>query len=95
MRIDLLYGIFGPGLRRAADVIGFVFFALYVGALVWVGTQMAWGSYLQSEGTGTPWNPPIWPVKAAIPIAGALLLLQGVVNLLRDLGWVPEAQLAT
>jgi TRAP-type mannitol/chloroaromatic compound transport system permease small subunit len=47
---------------------------------------MGWTSFTQSEGTGTPWNPPIWPVKLAIPIAGALLLLQGIANLLRDLG---------
>ncbi len=91
VRIDLIYGALPPTLRLIADVASFVFFALYVGALVWVGTQMAWGSFLQSEGTGTPWNPPIWPVKMAIPIAGLLLLLQGIVNLLRDLGVVPEA----
>ena len=53
---------------------------------------MAWGSFLQSEGTGTPWNPPIWPVKTAIPIAGLLLLLQGIVNLVRELGIVPERE---
>ncbi len=31
----------------------------------------------------------IWPVKAAIPAAGLLLLLQGISNLIRDLGWAP------
>jgi TRAP-type mannitol/chloroaromatic compound transport system permease small subunit len=93
VRIDLIYGVLPPGAKRAADVFSFVFFSLYVGALIWVGTQMAWGSFLQSEGTGTPWNPPIWPVKMAIPIAGLLLLLQGIVNLLRDLGVVPAAEM--
>jgi TRAP-type mannitol/chloroaromatic compound transport system permease small subunit len=95
VRIDLIYGTLPPGPKRIADVLGFIFFSLYVVALVWVGTQMAWGSFLQSEGTGTPWNPPIWPVKMAIPVAGVLLLLQGIVNLLRDLGIVAEAELAT
>lgn len=93
VRIDLIYGVLPPGVKRAADVFSFAFFSLYVGALIWVGSQMAWGSFLQSEGTGTPWNPPIWPVKMAIPIAGLLLLLQGIVNLLRDLGVVPEAEM--
>ena len=92
VRIDLIYGVLPPHLKRAADLISFACFALYVGALLWVGTQMAWTSFLQSEGTGTPWNPPIWPVKAAIPIAGLLLLLQGVVNLLREMHVVPEAE---
>lgn len=90
VRIDLIYGALGPSAKRVADVISFICFALYVGALVWVGTQMAWSSFLQSEGTGTPWNPPIWPVKMAIPIAGLLLLLQGIANLLRELGVVAE-----
>jgi len=47
---------------------------------------MAWASIQQGETTGTPWSPPIWPVKLAIPVAGLLLLLQGIANLLRDLG---------
>jgi len=92
VRIDLVYGVLPPRAKLLADVIGFVCFCLYVGALVWVGTQMAWSSFLQSEGTGTPWNPAIWPVKMAIPIAGSLLLLQGIVNLFRDLGVVREAE---
>jgi TRAP-type mannitol/chloroaromatic compound transport system permease small subunit len=92
VRIDLIYGVLGPSAKRVADVISFICFAIYVGALVWIGTRMAWSSFLQSEGTGTPWNPPIWPVKMAIPIAALLLLLQGIANLLRELGLVAEAE---
>jgi TRAP-type mannitol/chloroaromatic compound transport system permease small subunit len=90
VRIDLIYGILGPSAKAVADVITFVCFAIYVGALVWVGSEMAWSSLQQSEGTGTPWNPPIWPVKMAIPIAGLLLLLQGIANFVRELGIVPN-----
>jgi TRAP-type mannitol/chloroaromatic compound transport system permease small subunit len=92
VRIDLIYAVLTPSLKLAADLVAFACFAVYVGALLWVGTEIAWTSFLQSEGTGTPWNPPIWPVKAAIPLAGLLLLLQGVVNLLRDLHAVPEPE---
>ena len=86
VRIDLIYERLSLRARAILDLFTFVFFLLYVGALIWVGTTMGWTSFQQSEGTGTPWNPPIWPVKFAIPIAGVLLLLQGVANLLRDLG---------
>lgn len=92
VRIDLIYGSLGPSARTVADVISFVCFALYVGALVWVGSEMAWSSFQQSEGTGTPWNPPIWPVKMAIPMAGLLLLLQGIANLVRELGVVADTR---
>ncbi len=86
VRIDLVYDLLSPRKRAFLDLFTFVFFVLYAGALIWVGTTMGWTSFQQGEGTGTPWNPPIWPVKLAIPVAALLLLLQGVANLLRDTG---------
>jgi TRAP-type mannitol/chloroaromatic compound transport system permease small subunit len=86
VRIDLVYDRLRPRTRVYLDHFTFVFFVIYVGALVWVGATMGWTSFQQGEGTGTPWNPPIWPVKLTIPLAGLLLLLQGVANLLRDAG---------
>ena len=86
VRIDLIYERLSPKLRVRLDLFTFVFFVVYVGILVWVGSRMAWDSINQGETTGTPWNPLIWPVKLAIPIAGLLLLLQGIANLLRELG---------
>lgn len=86
VRIDLIYDRLSPRMRVRLDLFTFVFFVIYVGALLWVGTTLAWSSFLQGEGTGTPWNPPIWPVRFAIPLAGLLLLLQGIANLLRDTG---------
>lgn len=86
VRIDIIYERLSPRARAMLDLFTFVFFLLYAGALIWVGTTMGWTSFLQREGTGTPWNPPIWPVKLAIPVAAVLLLLQGIANLLRDTG---------
>jgi TRAP-type mannitol/chloroaromatic compound transport system permease small subunit len=86
VRIDLIHARLARRTQRWLDAFTFLFFVLYVGALAWVGTTMGWTSFLQGEGTGTPWNPPIWPVKLAIPLAAVLLLLQGIANLLRDTG---------
>jgi TRAP-type mannitol/chloroaromatic compound transport system permease small subunit len=86
VRIDVIYETLAPRTRAKLDLFTFAFFLLYAGTLVWIGGEMAWASIQQGESTGTPWNPPIWPVKLAIPVAGLLLLLQGVANLLRDLG---------
>jgi len=85
VRIDVIYDRLASRTRARLDLFTFVFFLMYVGGLVWVGSIMAWSSFLEAEGTGTPWNPRIWPVKFAIPAAGLLLLLQGIANLLRDL----------
>ena len=86
VRIDVIYERLAPRTRAKLDLFTFVFFVLYAGTLVWIGGDMAWASIQGGETTGTPWNPPIWPVKLAIPVAGLLLLLQGTANLLRDLG---------
>ena len=86
VRIDLIYERLSPRARASLDLFTFIFFLVYAGALIWVGTTMGGTSFQQGEGTGTPWNPPIWPVKLAIPVAALLLLLQGIANLLRDTG---------
>jgi TRAP-type mannitol/chloroaromatic compound transport system permease small subunit len=86
VRIDVVYQMFSPRTRARVDLATFVFFLIYAGTLAWVGGQMAWTSFLQGETTGSPWNPPIWPVKTAIAVAGLLLLLQGIANLLREFG---------
>ncbi|MBA2260712.1 MAG: TRAP transporter small permease subunit [Acidobacteria bacterium] len=85
VRIDVIYERLTPRTRARLDLFTFIFFLIYVGALIWAGSALAWASFLQGEGTGTPWNPRIWPIKFAIPIAAVLLLLQGIANLLRDL----------
>ena len=45
------------------------------------------------ETSYSAWNPPIWPIKAMIPLGTLLLLLQGIAKLLQDiliaLGRVP------
>ena len=89
VRIDVIYEALSPRTRARLDAFTFVFFLAYVLTLIWAGGSDAWNSFQIGETTSTPWNPIIWPVKAAIPAAGVLLLLQGISNLIRDLGWAP------
>jgi TRAP-type mannitol/chloroaromatic compound transport system permease small subunit len=89
VRIDLLLGVLSPRAVRILDLVTLPFLVIYALALMVVGGQLGWTSFLQAEGTGTPWNPPIWPVKLCISLAGLLLLLQAFSNLFRDLGLAP------
>ena len=88
VRIDVIYERLSERARARLDAFTFIFFLAYMLTLIWAGGNDAWNSFSIGESTGTPWNPPIWPVKLSIPLAGVLLLLQGIANLLRDLGWV-------
>lgn len=88
VRIDIIYATLSPRVQVWLDVITFVFFLIYTGTLIYIGGLMAWDSLLQHETTGSPWDPPIWPVKFTIMFAGILLLLQGVANLMRKVAGV-------
>ncbi len=96
--VDLVYQPVakrGGALKAVFDVMAFVLFAMYALTLVWFGWKLGHSSFLEHEGSGTLWNPPVWPIKLAIPVGGLLLLLQGIANLLVDLGFAapgdPEA----
>lgn len=87
--VDLVYQPVarrGGALKAVFDIAAFVLFALYCLTLIWFGWKLGSESFLVHEGSGTLWNPPVWPLKLAIPLAGLLLLLQGLANLLIDLG---------
>jgi TRAP-type mannitol/chloroaromatic compound transport system permease small subunit len=89
VRIDLVLGMISPRAAHILDLVTLPFLVAYALALIVAGGDLAWSSFLQAEGTGSPWNPRIWPVKLCIPLAGLLLLLQAFANLFRDLGLAP------
>lgn len=85
VRGDVLYGFFPPRLQAALDLLlYFVFFIPGVVALVWAGYTYAEESWAINEhSTITADGPPIYPFKMVIPIAGAFLLAQGLVEIVR------------
>ncbi len=53
--------------------------------LTWLGWKWAMYSLSIGETSSSPWDPPIYPVKFIVPVAGFLLLLQVLADFLRDL----------
>jgi TRAP-type mannitol/chloroaromatic compound transport system permease small subunit len=92
VRVDILYLRFSQRTRAILDVVTFFFTFLYLGSLVWVGMKYALESLKVFEKTGSPWNPPIYPLKFAIPLGALLLLLQSIANFIRDLNYVKNGQ---
>ena len=43
---------------------------------------IALNAYASGETSFTSWNPPVWPVKALIPIAFLLLLMQALAEII-------------
>jgi TRAP-type mannitol/chloroaromatic compound transport system permease small subunit len=55
-----------------------------VTALVWAGYTYAAESWAINEHSNiTSEGPPVYPFKTVIPVAGALILMQGIVEIIR------------
>jgi TRAP-type mannitol/chloroaromatic compound transport system permease small subunit len=86
VRGDVLYGFFRPRTQATIDLILYiVFFIPGVIALTWAGYDFAAESWRIRESSNVTYGgPPYYPFKTVIPVAGALLLLQGVVEIIRS-----------
>ena len=85
VRGDVLYGFFPPRLQAGLDLtLYLLFFIPGVVAFLWAGYYYAGESWAIREGSNiTADGPPYYPFKTVIPIAGAFLLVQGIVEIIR------------
>ena len=85
VRGDFLYGSMRPRTQATLDLILYlVFFVPGIAALVYSGFAFARASWIIHEHVSDTANgPPVYPFKAVIPIAGALVLLQGLAEIVR------------
>jgi TRAP-type mannitol/chloroaromatic compound transport system permease small subunit len=85
VRGDVLYGFFSPRVQATIDLVLYVvFFVPGVIALAWAGWTYAGESWaIRERSTIMLEGPPIYPFKAFIPVAGALMILQGFAEIVR------------
>ena len=85
VRADMIYRTLQPKTQAWFDLVLYIlFFVPGIAALVYAGiefTQVSWAMKEVSSVTSS--GVPIYPYKLAIPIAGGLLLLQGVAEIIR------------
>ena len=85
VRGDFLYGSMRPRTQAALDLALYLaFFIPGILSLVLAGWEFAHDSWAIREHTSTTAEgPPLYPLKMLIPVAGALVLLQGVAEIIR------------
>jgi TRAP-type mannitol/chloroaromatic compound transport system permease small subunit len=85
VRGDVLYGFFPPRLQAGLDLALYIlFFIPGVVALAYAGWIYAGESWAIKEHSSVMADgPPLYPFKTFIPLAGAFLLVQGIVEILR------------
>jgi len=85
VRVDVFYAKFSPRGKAIADIITSAFFFTFIGTMLWTGTRFAWDAISVGEHSFTEWGVQYWPVKLTIAVGAALMLLQGLSKLLKDI----------
>jgi len=84
VRGDFLYGRFKPRTQAALDLVLYVvFFLPGIAALTWSGWTYFGESLAIKETTFNATPLPVYPFKLMIPLAGAMVLMQGLSEMLR------------
>lgn len=87
IRTDFIYNVWSPRTQGIIDTLFYIF--LFFPAMILFfnsGYEYAARSWAIGErGYMSPWQPPIYPFKAAIPVGIGLMIIQGVSELLKSL----------
>jgi TRAP-type mannitol/chloroaromatic compound transport system permease small subunit len=85
VRGDFLYSSMRPRTQASFDLVLYlVFFIPGIAALIYSGAQYAADSWRIDEHSNVTANgPPVYQFKTIIPIAGALVMLQGIAEITR------------
>ncbi len=87
IRTDILYRSFSPRIQGIIDAT--LYLAFFFPGMVFfffAGWDYAYRSWLTGELAGySPWRPPIYPFKTVIPLAAALLTIQGISEFIKSL----------
>lgn len=87
VRIDVLYGRFGPRGKAWVDLLGGLLFLLPMsGIIAWLGWDFFLASYAVNEGSPDAGGLARWPIKLAVPLGFVLLWLQGVSEVIKRAG---------
>jgi TRAP-type mannitol/chloroaromatic compound transport system permease small subunit len=94
VRGDVVYGFFTPRAQATLDLtLYIVFFIPGVIALVWAGYTFAAESWAIRESSNiTAGGPAYYPFKTVIPVAGAFVLVQGIVEIIRCVNCIRQGE---
>lgn len=84
VRGDFFYGSMKPATQARVDLVLYIaFFLPGIGALTWAGWTYFGESLAMREQTFNATPIPVYPFKFVIPLAGAVLMMQGLSEILR------------
>jgi len=88
VRVDVIYTKFSPRGKAIADIVTSVFFFIFILTMLWTGTRFALDAVNNGEVSFTEWGIQYWVVKLTLPLGAALMALQGLSKLIKDIVFV-------
>ena len=92
VRVDVIYTKFSPRGKAIADIVTSVFFFIFILTMTWTGARFALDAINNGEVSFTEWGVQYWPVKLMLPIGAALMALQGLSKLIKDIVFVTRGR---
>lgn len=84
VRVDLLLQGFSARGKRLANIFGMLVAIFYLSVLCWITGIQAADSIAYLERAESVWEPYIFPVISAAPVAAALMILQAIAEIVRE-----------
>jgi TRAP-type mannitol/chloroaromatic compound transport system permease small subunit len=95
VRTDMFWEKFSDRTKGIIDSAAYVLFFLPSMALLFYLSvdELAYAWSINERSNLTAWQPPLWPLRAVVPLTALLLFLQGVSELLKSLWAARTGQL--
>lgn len=81
--LDVVRQRLSPIWQRRMDLVNYPVIVIFCAILLYFSVPSAWSSWEYKETSFSAWNPPVWPIKAFVPLALALMMLQAIIEFLR------------
>ena len=85
VRMDLLYARLPVKRQAAWDIFTIFCLLFYLGVMLWGAVDSTAYSFRIGERAPSAWRPPLWPIKLIITVSFALMILQAIAHLIRDI----------
>ncbi|RMC38017.1 TRAP transporter small permease subunit [Paracoccus alkanivorans] len=85
VRMDLLYARMSARRQAIWDLFTIFCLLFYLGVMLWGAIDSTAYSLQIGERAPSAWRPYLWPIKMIITLAFALMILQAIAHLIRDI----------
>ncbi|MCG3189612.1 MAG: hypothetical protein LKCHEGNO_02085 [Burkholderiaceae bacterium] len=89
VRIDIVSGMFSRRVRTWIEIFGTLFFLMPMAAIIgWLSWPVFVDAYVHHEVSTNAGGLIVWPARLMVPIGFALLLLQGISELIKRVAYL-------